>query len=357
MFQKFRRDALPKSFLVFFLLTASLGSLLAQTTVKNLALEQGAEDTPAAASLALRERKYDQVVSITNNIAKKNPLSSSNWYLMAIASNRLGDFEMASKALEKAKSIDPKMGFASTPERVKNLEKSIADGLLTKKAIDQAVIPVVQPASIQDPKSSAELKPLGEKIEASIQAFELAESKAEEIEAKINVIENKILEIEEERKLKTKELSYDLIKSDQQKTISILILSILSFVFFTSLLLAVYIKKYHLKIKQSKLISVSTMPLDKLINHNRDNAEILLERLDMHGHKETALYQSTLKSLVSLQIESGKSRIEVKKILRGVAVSDTEKDLDGKPMIIGKDEPKNIHNTALKMAMKNKISI
>lgn len=360
MFLKYRRDVLLKSFLVCLLMAASLDSLWAQTPARSPTIEQNIEDTPAAAFLALKERKYDLVVSITNRIAQKNPKSSSNWYLMAIASNLLGDYEMASNALTKAISIDPKLGFTSTPERVKILEKSISEGLIAIKEIDQSVAPAVAPAVQISPLQTAELKPIKSRTEIATQDVKAIDAKVEVkpegIEEKPNVVENKVIDIEKNKDSKTIEINNKLVNSDKKEIIFILLIISVFIVFFVSLFLSFYAKKYYSKIQNSKLISAATMPLDKLIDFNRDNAEILLERLGMHGHKETALYQSTIKALVSLQIESGKSRIEAKKILDRIAVSDTVKVLDEKPMVLGKDESKNIHEMALKIAIKGKIS-
>lgn len=301
------------------------------------------------AAVALKERRYDRVIVITKRVALTNPGSASNWYRMAIASARLGDYDVASTALKEAQKIDPSLKFASTPERVSKLQSDINAGLNTSMpipapapvaiAIAPKPTPLVQPTPVE---SDDQIDPSATRATAAESAVTAA---MEKMETHLTTLEKMVAV------LTAGQQSAPSSGSQVQTTIAIYATGFAVVSLSFGLLLAYALRKQTTKLQQAKVRDVVTMPLDELITFNRDNSFVLMERLVLHGHKETALYQSLVRSLISLEQESGKSRIDVKSIVNRVALPDTEKTLDPKPMVLGKDDSKHLHQSAASAAL------
>lgn len=326
------RKYLPATFLAC-ILASPLACLAADVKAAPVAGQAQARDEDAA--VALKERRYERVIVITKRVAITNPGSASNWYRMAIASARLGDYGVADAALKEARKNDPSLKFASTPERVSKLQSDINSGLNASTAALPTPAPV--PAEADD-----QIDPSATRATAAESAVTLA---MEKMETHLTAVEKLV------GAMTAGQQATQSSGSQVQTTIAIYATGFAVVSLSFGLLLAYALRKQTGKLQQAKIRDVVTMPLDELITFNRDNSFVLMERLVLHGHKETALYQSLVRSLISLEQESGKSRIDVKSIVHRVALPDTEKSLEPKPMILGKDDSKNLHQSAASAAL------
>lgn len=106
---------------------------------------------------ALELKQYSEVVRVYSDVQQNN-LKDQSHYRLAIAQQRLGNNADAEKSLSSALKINPKGTFASSPERIIQLQKAISDGLMASAKpvgpADAPLAPVPAPAAIVEPVTS-----------------------------------------------------------------------------------------------------------------------------------------------------------------------------------------------------------
>lgn len=268
----------------------------------------GVPEDSESARQALAAGKYNQVVELTKKISQSSPGLVINWYRMAIASAKTSDFAQAQKALEMAMTLDPSLSFSSSPERVRKLKFDIAkrlkqgstDGITPEVFVEPAEAKVpdaVNPVVLTEPSKA--FQPLDSNLNVWMVGFVL---------------------------------------------LSIFIAGILAFILDRQL--------QQRKINKQKELALK--PLEELIEYVRDNSFLLMERLALHGHKDTALFQSLDKSLTVLELESGRARESLISSNKDVAVADIRVKMTPALKILGKVSPSQLHQSALSNALKNK---
>lgn len=286
-----------------------------------------ADDDIEAARIALKEARYAQVITLTQKVAQTNPNVAPNWYRMAIAAVKMGDHALASKSLQTAQSLDPSLSFASTPARVEALQSQITAGLDQK-----------DPAAVLEIDAAAIDKKAVEGVQANASA--------------LAAIGTQLTNIEQQIKASGESKS---VSAPQPPALaSGMAVWIVGFVLLTLMAGGMMLRQLRSRLREihaAKNRDIAIMPLDDLVTFNRDNSFILMERLRMHGHKDTALYQSLLRSLAALETESGRARVEVSKLSIGVALSDVHHEMTPRAMVLGKDDPHRLHQSAARKAL------
>lgn len=328
-------------------MTFSVATLAANNPI---ATQQTAATQDNDAALALKERRYERVIEITKRISQYSPSDALNWYRFSIAAARLGHFQQAEKALNEAQKNDPQLKFASSPGGVKKLRAEINEGLMPSGSTT-AVSPVAYPVYKDPPQS--QIAVVDEFIDPSATSTDsTVAATVAKMEVHLNNISQK-LSVIESTAAQAPMGTADMVRAQNQKTFAILVTGFVLIGLLFGAGFAHFMRKQAAKIKSNKVLDVVKMPLDDLIAFNRDNAFILMERLVTHGHKETALYQSLVRSLISLEQESGKSRVNVKSLTANLALADTKLAMEPRAMVLGKDDSKQLHQSAAFKALQN----
>lgn len=289
-----------------------------------------AVDDIEAARIALKEARYEQVITLTKKVAQTDPNVAPNWYRMSIAAVKTGDHGLALKSLQTAKSLDPTLSFASAPARVDALQAQITAGLDQK---DSGVLEIDEAAT--DKKAI-------EGVQANATA--------------LAAIGTQLTAIEQQIKLNGEVKP---VSAPQPSWTSEAAPWVVGFMLLALAAGGVILRQLRSRLRQidaAKNRDIAVMALEDLVTFNRDNSFILLERLRLHGHKDTTLYQATLRSLAALEAESGRARVDVATLSIGVALSDVHHEMVPRALVVGKDEPEKLHQSAMRKALQGSVA-
>lgn len=286
------------------LMTTGITAFLLASVGANAGVTEDSE----SARVALAAGDYKQVVDLSKKISQTSPEMVINWYRMAIASARTSDFAQAQKALDMAMKLDPSLSFSTSPERVHKLLLDISKKL--------------------KPETTAGISP---------------EVYIEPPDEKPPIATNLVTLTEPVRTLQP---------LDTNQTIWMVGFVILSLL-VASVLAFILNRQFHQR-KSNRQKELALKPLEELIEYVRDNSFLLMERLALHGHKDTALFQSLDKSLTVLELESGRARESLVSSNKDVAVADIRVKMTPALKILGKVSPSELHQSALSNALKNK---
>lgn len=101
-----------------------------------------------AARAALERRDYEAVIKVYAPYPAE-ALQAASLYRLAIAHQKLGEFEKAMAMLERATTLNPNGTFASSPERLAALRQDIVSGLPAKP-----VAPVAAALAVSAPEAA-----------------------------------------------------------------------------------------------------------------------------------------------------------------------------------------------------------
>lgn len=106
------------------------------------------DQADGTARKALELKQYTEVLRAYSGIAPQD-LNDQSFYRLAIAQQRLGNAADARNSLAMALKLNPKGSFASSPERLAQLQTAINDGLAASATIEpaKAELPAPTPAA------------------------------------------------------------------------------------------------------------------------------------------------------------------------------------------------------------------
>ena len=273
-----------------------------------------ATPTEDLAREALRKQDYPTAAQYARQSIAEDPSSALNWYRLALASFRLGDKKTASESLQKAKTIDPSLSFASSQDRVLKLEQSISSM--------EGVIPVSAP------------------IEKPSAGFELA-VEDDFLRKEIAVLSQNVIKTNEAVMAMQQEAKKSAL---QPKTSPIELAAYFAILFVCGGLIGFLWDKVGKWFSSRMRNKRSARPLQDVVHDLRDDTARLLQRLEIHGHTSTELHAVASRLLPALEREAGRTKIDVRVQTTGIALKDIQGKFKEKAEL-GETSSKAIHQS------------
>jgi len=301
----------------------------AALVVLSLAASLGATAAPsdldAQAREALRNGQFRHTIDLTSEITRTDPLSTLNWYRLAIAADKERDFALAARALYTAERLDPSLSFASSPERVQALKSSIAAG--------GGVFVAPAPG-----------KATGADEAAPTRAPERAEAFAPEnkVLAAIAALEREV----RARPQPDASVGLGVFGMESSWVVGFIALALCV---LTALLVA--LQRAAARLIRLRKVNVATMPLDDLIVHCRDELALLQQRLDYHGHQDTEIAAMLGRLQPAFARECGKSRIALEPLKDDRPLADVKAQLPARVPALGNLSAAQVHKDAVQQAL------
>jgi tetratricopeptide (TPR) repeat protein len=274
------------------------------------------------ARLALRDGNYAKAAKLTSQIAVAEPDSALNWYRLAISSMRSGDPATAMNALTSAEAADPRLTFASSPQRFEALRAEIRDSLpkaLASKELDPAALDGTQSGSLD-----AVTRQLGE------------------LGGKIDRVNKSLGQMSDQQRAQA---------AASRVERAIWIVGFAAAALLASVLVVLGMDRAARLRRSNDLRDLSSMPLQQLIIASRDTTSILLQRLQTHEHQATEIYSVMQRVLPVLERESGRAVVRVGPLTQGKALADVAHSLGAKAPVLGRSNADVIHKQAVQAAL------
>lgn len=277
------------------------------------------------ARIALAEGDYARVLALTRQAAVTEPTLATNWYRMAIAAARMGEFPTAARALANAEAADPKRTFASSSARVDKLRADIQSGL--SQAASGA-------------PAAGELEPAG--LKSTTAGIDAIGKDVVDMRTKMDALSRQFAAVSQAQQSATS-------AADTERSIWI--------IGFAMMLLActagcaALVHRAAIARRESQMRTVSQMPLQDLITFNRDATAALLQRLQIHGQQQSEIYVTVQRMLPVLERESGRAAVKVPELTRGVALAGPDHDLKPAAPVLGRTSSTDIHQLAVATAL------
>lgn len=284
---------------------------------------------------ALLAKNYPLASDLATQIIRERPESAINWYRLAIASTRMSNKEVAEEALKKAKAIDPTLYFASSPQRVELLERSIQTiGLSRNEAmpppgpLPAGGVGLTSPVPLMMPPPSLISDDVIQQEVLHQEMIEIGKSLLKVNESIVNLNKSSA----SEKMTKKKWILYG---------IGAIALGFIGFLggYFIEIIGARARKRLAAKDDRQS----SRRPLQEIVETLRDDAARLVQRLEMHGHSKTELYAITARLLPALEREVGRSRVNVPLATKGELLQDMAKRPEQRIADLGNSSPGEAH--------------
>ena len=309
----------------------------------------------------LREGKYGQVVAITRQLSLADPSHALNWYRMAIAASRTGEFELASEAIARAQALEPRLTFASTPGHVERLKATIQRGLVGGGPA--AAVGPTAPAAAGAAPAIATVPPSTAAPGAQQPVFDPQDpldpaATVAAVQATMREVSRKLetLDASVRANARTVEQAQAAWASNTLRDVGPWLVGFLLLVLSGLAWLVVRLRHNLTELRRARADKLATMPLDDIMRYTLDATSTLSERLKLHNHADKDIYVQLQRVLPALERECGRARTDVQAATRGIAVLDTTADLRPKDPLLGHADPRSLHSMAASAALRGKVA-
>lgn len=279
---------------------------------------------------ALREGRFEAVLSVTKRVAIQEPGSAINWYRMAIAATRTGDFALGALALSNAKLHDSSLSFASSPARVATLEAEISAAAsdLSLASEEQSRVELLRTLKIDEPPTRIDPVP------------ETAPVRTVQMDPPIQAA--------------APEVTFPLV--------SILAIALLIATSALLMVVARMVREHGRQFAAAEIArreeamliarNVAQLPLSRLIAFSRHHTILLRQRLIDHDRGGSALFQALGHYLPVLEAEAVRADVieDIRSILDGSALSDDMIAMEDARPVLGVDSAQSVHTSVLRRA-------
>lgn len=291
-------------------------------TAAGLGAAPAVSELDAQAREALRSGQYRQAIALTREITRVEPLSTLNWYRLAIAAERERDYALAARALHTAERLDPSLSFASSPERVQSLRAAITAGGGSYAAPE----PAKAIGADEAPLSPA---PAASSVPGAVEPVPVA------LAAQAPSAVPAVAPVGEPAWHGTF-VAYSLV------------------VLASLVALVAALRRAARQLIRARKVDVATMPLDDLLVHCRDQLALLQQRLDYHGHQDTEIATVLGRLQPAFARECGRSRLSLENFKDDRPLADVKEPLPARIPVLGSSSAEQVHKDAVMQALQHR---
>lgn len=311
-----------------------------------------AESPQDLARQALKAGEYQKVLDLTPAIVAAEPASAVAWYRQAIAAERLGRFDLAAKSLSAARDIDPKMRYASSPERVEQLHQQIERGIRSSQPSPDVEAPSYPPE--KELKASAAQPPAGPASLAQAPAPPSAIGESATHPSPVNSVEPvapmaaSAAVAAVESPPVAPEHPIETPNSSNPSGLAAWVIGFFIFAVGSLLMAAQAFRRAFHRLSLERERCRSSMSLSELILDCRDAVAILDVRLLSEGHSDSELKQVSERLLPVLEREAGRAQPKAPALAppAGEVI-----DLTPRPPVLGRSDPASLHGRIARAAI------
>lgn len=268
------------------------------------------------ASTALAAKDYKATLELSlRAMSEGEPSPQRSWYRMAIAHAHLGQFAQADGALSAAEKLDPKLSFATSPQRVQTLRDLIRAGRAGPPADVQELTPddadLAGPAVEVRPAATTPAAAASAPAPAETPAYGVAPGAAAAASAPVATAATPVGA--------TAPAPTAAVRVKLPTWVYLLLFAVL--VLAGAACLVMILEKVEQVIQRRRARDLVRMPLPQLLLRLRDEVALTVRRLDGHNETDSAVRLALGKALPLLEMEAGRAaapQVPLKTVLRGL---------------------------------------